>query len=78
MFSGDNNLFYSHRNVQNFFETANEALDHIEKWFIANKLSLNTKKTEYTFFHETLYEITYHLNYVSQTFLINQLKGQIP
>ena len=32
--------------------TVNNELDKIGEWFKANKLSLNVKKTKYTFFHK--------------------------
>ena len=49
----DTNLFYSNNNIQDLFATMNEELKHITKWFNANKLSLNTGKTKYTFFHKS-------------------------
>ena len=30
----------------------NNELNHVNEWFKANKLSLNNKKTECTFFHK--------------------------
>ena len=75
MFTHYTNLFYSHRNIYNFLKQPvwNYLIlgSGSEPW----KLTFNIKKSEYTLFHETLYEITYHLNYLNQTFLINQLKG---
>ena len=52
MFADDTNLFYSHQNINTVFNTAHEELEKINKWFEANKLSLNTDKTKYTFFHK--------------------------
>ena len=50
MFADDTNFFYSHMNIKTLFDTVNKEL--VNEWFKANKLSLNTKKTEYTFFHK--------------------------
>ena len=52
MFADDTNFFYSHRNIKLLFDTVNKELKNVNEWFKANKLSLNTKKTEYTFFHK--------------------------
>ena len=52
MFADDTNLFYSHQNISSLFMTVNNELDKIGECFKANKLSLNVKKTKYTFFHK--------------------------
>ena len=52
MFADDTNFFYSHTNIKTLFDTVNKELINVNEWFKANKLSLNTKKTEYTFFHK--------------------------
>ena len=52
MYADDTNVFYSHGNIKFLFETVNKELNNVSEWFKANKLSLNTKKTEYTFFHK--------------------------
>ena len=52
LFADDTNLFYSHQNINTLFETVNKELLHLNEWFKANKLSLNTVKTKYTFFHK--------------------------
>ena len=52
MFVDDTNLFYSHQNISSLFMTVNNELDKIGEWFKANKLSLNVKKTKYTFFQK--------------------------
>ena len=51
MFANDTNLFYTHSNIQKLFSTMNEELASINQWFTSKKLSLNTKKTKYSFFH---------------------------
>ena len=53
MYADDTNVFYSHGNIKFLFETVNKELNNVlSEWFKTNKLSLNTKKTEYTFFQK--------------------------
>ena len=52
MFADDTNLFYSHHDIKTLFSTVNEELEKLGGWFTANRLSLNIKKTKYTFFHK--------------------------
>ena len=51
MFADDTNLSFSNSNIKTLFATANHELEKISLWFIANRLSLNIKKTKYTLFH---------------------------
>ena len=51
-FADDTNLFYTHSNIQKLFSTMNEELASINQWFTSNKLSLNAKKTKFSFFHK--------------------------
>ena len=52
MFADYTNLFYSHHNIKELFTTVNKELQKLGDWFTSNKLSLNIKKTKYTFFHK--------------------------
>ena len=52
MFADDTNLFYSHHDIKTLFSTVNAELQKLADWFTANRLSLNIKKTKYTFFHK--------------------------
>ena len=52
MFADDTNLFFSNSNIKTLFATVNHELEKISLWFIANRLSLNVKKTKYTLFHK--------------------------
>ena len=52
MFADDINLFYTHSNIKKLFPTMDEELASINQWFTSNKLSLNAKKTKYSFFHK--------------------------
>ena len=46
MFADDTNLFYSHKNITTLFQIVNSELKLVNEWFLANKLSLNAKKTK--------------------------------
>jgi len=52
MFADDTNLFYSDKNILNLFSVMNSELENVSKWFKANKLSLNIKKTKFSLFHQ--------------------------
>ena len=52
LFAEDTNFFYSHNNAKGLFRTMNAELSHLNDWFCANKLSLNTDKTKYVLFHK--------------------------
>ena len=52
LFANDTNLFYSCNNVKELFRTMNAELNHLNDWFCADKLSLNTHKTKYVLFHK--------------------------
>ena len=52
MFADYTNLFYSHKDIKTLFHTVNTELVKVNHWFIANKLSLNAKRTNYTLFHK--------------------------
>ena len=50
LFADDTNLFYSHKNMEDFIATTNQELGHLSDWFKANKLSLNAGKTNFMLF----------------------------
>ena len=52
MFADDTNLFFTHKDIRYLFQIVNQELENINQWFISNKLSLNIKKTKYSFFHK--------------------------
>ena len=45
------NLFFSHSDINILFKRINRELKNVSNWFNANELSLNFKKTKYSFFH---------------------------
>ena len=52
LFADDINLFFPHTSIKTLYSTVNRELKLINEWFIANKLSLNTKKTKYILSHK--------------------------
>ena len=51
-FADDTNLFFSHSDINIFFEKMNKELTNVSNWFNANNLSLNVKKTKFSFFNK--------------------------
>ena len=50
LFADDTNLFLHNNDFVNLFGTANISMSQLSEWFIANRLSLNLKKTCYSIF----------------------------
>ena len=50
LFAGDTNLLYTDKNLQLLEETVNKHLTSVCNWLMANKLSLNTKKSNFVIF----------------------------
>ena len=72
LFADDTNHFYSHNNVKELFRTMNAELSHLNDWFCANKLSLNTDETKYVLFHKA--KSKDNLPLVLPDFFINDVK----
>ena len=53
MYANDTNLFLTHKDIGYLFDMANLQLERINQWFISKKLSLNARKTKYSFFSQT-------------------------
>ena len=53
MFADDTNLFFSRSDINLLFEKMNKELTNVSNWFNANKLSLNVKKSKFSFFHKS-------------------------
>ena len=53
MFVDDINPFFSHSDINILFEKTNKELANVSNWFNANNLSLNVKKTKYSFFYKS-------------------------
>ena len=52
MFADDTNLFYELNDLKTSFSLVNQEQQKINKWFAANKLSLNVEKTKYSLFQK--------------------------
>ena len=52
-FVDDTNFFFSHSDIDLLLEKMNKELTNVSNWFNANKLSLNVKKTKFSFFHKS-------------------------
>ena len=48
LFADDTNLFLHNSDFVNLFGIANISMSQLSEWFIANRLSLNVKKTCWT------------------------------
>ena len=60
MFADDTNLFFTHKNIKELFQTVNSELDKAFQWFNANKLSLNKDKLNTLFSTKLMKKITFH------------------
>jgi hypothetical protein len=50
LFADDTNLFYTGRNITEMCNIVTEELEHLNQWFMVNKLSLNVEKTNFMIF----------------------------
>ena len=44
--------FFTRKDIRYLFQIVNQEFENINQWLISNKLSLNIKKTKYSFFHK--------------------------
>ena len=45
LFADDTNIFFSHKNIDYLEKTVNEKLSKLNNWCVANKVSINFKKS---------------------------------
>ena len=50
LFADDTNLFFSHNDLSYLMETINSEMFQLSNWFLANKLSINVKKSNFMIF----------------------------
>ena len=50
LFADDTNLFFSHNDLSYLMETINSEMIQLSNWFLANKLSINDKKSNFMIF----------------------------
>ena len=53
MLADDTDFIFEHSNINTLFKTVNDELIKINKWFSANKLSLNVGKNKFSLFHKS-------------------------
>ena len=61
LFADDTNLLYANKNLKSLETIVNCELFKVVGWLIANKLSLNIKKTNYIIFHPYQKRINYNI-----------------
>ena len=50
LYADDTTIFYSSDDMNTLYNTMNSELELLSQWYMANKLSLNTSKTQYVLF----------------------------
>ena len=58
LFADDMTIGCSSANTENLYLRMNLIIDLFNKWFTANKLTVNTNKTKYILFHRTHKPVT--------------------
>ena len=53
LFADDTNIYYESKDLSNLTKVVNKELRLLSKWREANKLSLNSDKTNYIIFHSS-------------------------
>ena len=62
LFAEDTNLLYADKNLKSLESTINDELCKLYDWLIANKLSLNIKKSNYVIFRPRQKKVKYEVN----------------
>ena len=62
LFADDTNLIYADKNLRALEKTVNDELKNVYDWLSSNKLSLNTKKSNFVIFHPYQKKLTYKPN----------------
>lgn len=63
LFADDTNLLLSHQDPYALQSIANKEIDNVNQWLKSNKLSLNTKKTNYIIFRSNKKHLTLMVTY---------------
>ena len=50
LFADDTNIFLFHSDLATLYNNVNDVLGHVSDWMLANKLTINIDKTNYTVF----------------------------
>ena len=67
LFADDTNIFLFNKSIESLFVDASKALDKLNNWFSANKLSLNVDKTHYCIFRKRGNILDKNIQYPSLT-----------
>ena len=59
LFADDTNILYSDKNLKSLELSVNQELNNVYDWLTANKLSLNTKKSNFVIFCPPQRKLTY-------------------
>ena len=62
LFADDTNLLYADKNLKSVEETVNKELLKVSEWLNLNKLTLNTKKSNYVIFRPYQHKLGYSVN----------------
>jgi len=54
LFADDNTLTYYHKTISELFRIINKDLSSFQNWLITNKLTINSAKTQFLFFHKNI------------------------
>lgn len=69
IFADDTNISFSCKSIQHLYNIVNKELQKVYKWFSANKLSLNVRKTKYMLFSKNTVDLS-----LSQDIMIDSIK----
>ena len=61
LFADDTNLLYTNKNLKLLEEIVNVELSKVSNWLLANKLTLNVKKSNFVIFHRRQRSIDYNI-----------------
>ena len=50
MFADDTSIFLQNKDIKELFDAGNKQLQLVDRWLIANRLSVNVSKTKYILF----------------------------
>ena len=64
LFADDTTIFFSHKDLDTVEKTLNDELIHVSDWLVANKLSLNVKKSNVLLFRGKNSKISRNINIV--------------
>ena len=69
LFAKDTNLLYADTNLKSLEKTVNSELLKVSYWLNANKLTLNTKKSNYVIFRPYQRKLNYSINIINNLFI---------